>query len=164
MKRGTSQRSGMRALPKFVREPQHLYHAGATRATRSGGCPHISSTIVTHMHELSIAVDLIETASEEVARLGPVRVIAVRLKLGPLSGVVKEALLFSFDVAVSGTPLEGARLDIDDVPVSVWCGRCEAERELADLTRRRCPTCGSPTPRVIRGGELELIGLEIQDP
>ena len=116
------------------------------------------------MHELSIAVDLVDTASEEMARLGPVRVIAVRLRLGPLSGVVKEALLFSFDVAVSGTPLEGARLDITDVPVSVWCGRCDAERELADPARRRCPTCGSPAPTVIRGGELELVGLEIQDP
>jgi hydrogenase nickel incorporation protein HypA/HybF len=115
------------------------------------------------MHELSIALDLIDVAAAEMARLGPVHVMSVRLRVGPLSGVVKEALIFSFDTAILGTPLDGARLHIDDVPVSVWCDTCDAERDLPDLSRRRCPICEAPTPRVVRGNELELIGLEIQD-
>lgn len=115
------------------------------------------------MHELSIALDLVEAVSAKMATLGPVQVTAVRLRLGPLSGVVREALLFSFDTAIIGTPLEFARLRIEDVPVTVWCDRCGAERDLADLSRRRCPACQSPTPRVMRGTELELVGLEVQD-
>ena len=103
------------------------------------------------MHELSIAVDLIDAAATHLERLGAVRVIAVHLKLGPLSGVVKEALAFSFDAAAAGTRLEGARLQIDDVPVAIWCATCDAERDLPDLTRRRCPRCQSPTPHVTRG-------------
>ena len=116
------------------------------------------------MHELSIALDLIDAASAEIERLGLVHVTAVRLRVGPLSGVVKDALIFSFDTAVIGTTLEGARLHVEDVAVSVWCDTCEAERHLPDLSRRRCPTCQSPTPRILRGDELELVGLEIQDP
>lgn len=115
------------------------------------------------MHELSIALDLIEAASTEMTRLGPVHVRAVHLRVGALSGVVKEALLFSFDAAVIGTALEGARLRIDDVPVRVWCDTCDTERDLPDLTRRRCPICQSATPRVTRGHELELVALEIED-
>jgi hydrogenase nickel incorporation protein HypA/HybF len=115
------------------------------------------------MHELSIAVDLIEAASTELERLGPVRVVAVHLKLGPLSGVVKEALAFSFDCAAAGTRLEGTRLQIEDVAVAVWCDTCHAERELPSLSRRRCPTCQSATPRVTRGDELQLVGLEIEN-
>jgi hydrogenase nickel incorporation protein HypA/HybF len=115
------------------------------------------------MHELSIALDVIDVASMEMTRLGPVHVLAVHLRVGALSGVVKEALLFSFDAAVIGTALDGARLQIDDVPVSVWCETCESDRDLLDLTRRRCPICQSPTPRVIRGNELELVALEIED-
>jgi hydrogenase nickel incorporation protein HypA/HybF len=114
------------------------------------------------MHELSIAMELIDVASEELARLGGAQVTAVRLRVGPLSGVVKDALLFSFDAAVIGTPLEGARLHIEEVPVSVWCATCDAERELVDVTRRRCPACHSVTPRLMHGDELELTGLEIQ--
>lgn len=113
------------------------------------------------MHELSIALELVDAAAKELDRLGPVRVQAVHLHLGPLSGVVKDALLFSFDVAASGTPVEGAQLLVHDVPVTAWCAACGAERELADPTRRRCPVCQSPTPRVLRGRELRLVGLEI---
>jgi hydrogenase nickel incorporation protein HypA/HybF len=55
------------------------------------------------VHELSIAVALVEMACEKAADLGDVRVDALHLRLGPLSGVVREALVFSFDVAAEGT-------------------------------------------------------------
>jgi hydrogenase nickel incorporation protein HypA/HybF len=115
------------------------------------------------MHELSIAIDLIDAATAELERLGSPRVIAVHLKLGRLSGVVKEALAFSFDAAAEGTKLEGARLQIEDVPVAVWCDGCDAERDLPDLARRRCPVCQSRAPQMIRGDELQLLGLEIEN-
>ena len=115
------------------------------------------------MHELSIALDLIDVVSAEMARLGPVHVTSVHLRLGTLSGVMKEALIVSFDTAVMGTALDGARLQIDDVAVSVWCDACATERDLPDWARRRCPVCQSPTPRVIRGSDLELVALEIED-
>ena len=67
------------------------------------------------MHELSIALSLIEGAEEEVARQGGGRVCAVHLRLGPLSGVAKEALLFSYDVACEGTSLEGSSLIIEEM-------------------------------------------------
>jgi hydrogenase nickel incorporation protein HypA/HybF len=115
------------------------------------------------MHELSIAVDLIEAATEEMERLGSTHLVAVHLRLGRLSGVEKEALAFSFDAAAAGTTIEGARLQIEDVPVVVWCDACDAERELSDLSRRRCPRCDAPTPHLMRGRELELVGLEIEN-
>jgi hydrogenase nickel incorporation protein HypA/HybF len=115
------------------------------------------------MHELGLAIDLVDVASETLSRLGPVKVKAVRLRLGPLAGVVKEALLFSFEAAATGTRLEGARLRIEDVPATAWCGVCEAERELVDAAIRRCPICQAPTPRLIRGDELQVLGLEVED-
>ena len=67
------------------------------------------------MHELSIALSMIELASEEVDRRGGGRVTALHLKLGSLSGVVKEALTFSYEIACQGTPLEGSQLVIEEV-------------------------------------------------
>ena len=66
------------------------------------------------MHELSIALSIIEGAEEELARQGGGRVCAVYLKLGPLAGVVKEALLFSYGLASEGTALEGSSLVIEE--------------------------------------------------
>ena len=115
------------------------------------------------MHELSIALSLIDAASEEMSRLGVARVNTVHLRLGLLSGVVKDALLFSFDVAAAGTPIEGARLEIEDVPVTVWCDACDATGELASIARRRCPACDTPTPDILTGEELELTAMEVVD-
>jgi hydrogenase nickel incorporation protein HypA/HybF len=66
------------------------------------------------MHELSIAISIVELASEEAERHSPARVEAVHLKLGALSGVVKDALLFSWDLACQDTPIAGCRLAIED--------------------------------------------------
>jgi hydrogenase nickel incorporation protein HypA/HybF len=115
------------------------------------------------MHELSIAVSLIEVASGEAERLGARRVHALHVRLGPLSGVVKEALTFSFDVASAGTALEGARLQIEDAPVRVFCARCGGERTLAGVYPMRCPECATPTSAVVGGRECLLTGLEIDD-
>jgi hydrogenase nickel incorporation protein HypA/HybF len=112
------------------------------------------------VHELSIATSLVELACERVAGLGEVRVEAVCVRLGPLSGVVKDALLFSFEVAAQGTPVAGARLEVEDVPLTVHCPRCDAERELPGFPLE-CPVCGTPTPRVLRGRDLELHALEV---
>ena len=114
------------------------------------------------MHELSIAMSMVQMAAEEAARRGGVQVCAIHLKLGPLSGVVREALLFSYEVACEGTPLEGSRLVIEDVPVVVFCPDCAEERTLASVQRFFCPACDAPTPQVLRGKELEVVALEIE--
>ena len=114
------------------------------------------------MHELSIAMSMIEMASEEAARRGSVQVCAIHLKLGPLSGVSREALLFSYELACEGTPLEGSRLVIEDVPVVVFCPDCAEERHLASIQRFFCPVCAAPTSHVVRGKELEVVALEIE--
>ena len=115
------------------------------------------------VHELSIALSLVEAACEELTNLGPVRVHAVRLRIGALAGVARDALQFSFDAAAAGTPIDGARLDIEEVPAGVWCATCSTERTLERMTRRRCPVCGTVTPDLVRGDDLELVGLEIVD-
>jgi hydrogenase nickel incorporation protein HypA/HybF len=114
------------------------------------------------MHELSIATTMVEMAAEEAARRGGARVLAVHLRLGRLSGVVKDALLFSWDVACESTPLEGSRLVVEETPVVVHCAECRADRTLPAGGWLSCPVCDLPTPDVVSGRELEVVALEIQ--
>jgi hydrogenase nickel incorporation protein HypA/HybF len=112
------------------------------------------------MHELSIAMNIVDIARDEAARRG-VKVNAVHLKLGQLSGVVKDALLTSYEMACLDTPLQGSQLLIQEVPVVVHCPKCNAERTLTSIQWFCCSECGSPTPRVLRGKELEVTALEV---
>jgi hydrogenase nickel incorporation protein HypA/HybF len=113
------------------------------------------------MHELSIALSMIELAADEAERRGAAGVSALYMKLGPLSGVVKHALLFSYEVASNGTLLEGSRLVIEDVPVAIYCSECQAVQRLESIQRFCCPVCGMLSSEVVRGRELEFVAMEL---
>lgn len=114
------------------------------------------------MHELSIAMRVVETLGEELALAPDERVEKVTMKVGALSGVVPEALAFAWGEVTGETPLAGSRLEVEFVEASAWCAACGAEREVAP-NRLACPACGGATPEVVRGRELDVISVEVCD-
>jgi hydrogenase nickel incorporation protein HypA/HybF len=112
------------------------------------------------MHELSIALSILDLVEEEAARRG-CRVAAVHLRLGPLCGVVRDALVSAYDLAREGTPLAQADLVVEEMPIVVSCPACASEQTLASAWELRCPHCGTPTPEILSGRELEVVALEI---
>jgi hydrogenase nickel incorporation protein HypA/HybF len=114
------------------------------------------------MHELSIAMGIVDAAADEAQRRGA-HVMAVYLKLGALSGVVKDALLFSYEVACQGTPLEGSKLIVEDLPVVIFCAQCNQKQMLTSLQSFSCPECKTPTMDVVQGKELEVFALEVEE-
>jgi hydrogenase nickel incorporation protein HypA/HybF len=108
------------------------------------------------MHELAIAESLVEAVQ---ARTGGQTVRSVRLQVGRLSGVVPEALMFAFELAAQGTPLEGARLVIDEPAGRLHCRTCQVDQGTDDLILL-C-TCGSADVEVTAGWELVLLSVEV---
>ena len=113
------------------------------------------------MHELSIAMSLLDALEEESQRRAA-HVIAAHVRLGPLSGVVKEALLSAFEMARESTPLADCQLIIEDIPIVAFCPQCNAERPVISIQEIRCQTCGTPTPKIVSGNEMELKAMEIE--
>lgn len=114
------------------------------------------------MHELSIAMSIVDMAIEEAERR-EVAIDAVHLDLGALSGVVADALLFAYEMACAGTPLEGSRLMIREIPIEVYCPACNAQKILNSMQWFCCPECGAPTSDVLHGKELAITALEVRD-
>ena len=115
------------------------------------------------MHELSIALSILEIAAEEAERRGGLVVRAIHLKLGPLSGVVRESLLSAYDLAREGSSLETARLVVEEVPILLCCPTCDAKRPVPSIQHLRCSHCGA-AGEVVQGRELEIAALEVDDP
>lgn len=105
---------------------------------------------------------IVDAAVDEAQRRG-VKVSAVHLRLGALSGVVKDALLFSYEMACQDTPLAGSQLIVEDVPVAVICQKCNEKRVLDSVQRFACPECGTPTMNIVQGKELEVFALEVEE-
>jgi len=114
------------------------------------------------MHELSIAMNIIDLVQEEAERLGNRRVSAIHLKLGQFSGVVKEALLNSYELACEQTSLHGTRLIIEEVPIAIHCATCAARRPVHSTQLLCCAECGAPASEIVQGKEIEVSALELQ--
>jgi hydrogenase nickel incorporation protein HypA/HybF len=108
------------------------------------------------MHELSICEGIVESVCEAVPE-GEVLVVTV--EIGRLSGIVPDAVRFCFDACSRGTRVEGARLDIVEVPGRGRCASCDRELEMDELLAR-C-ACGNPFLEVVRGRELRIRSVEV---
>ncbi len=108
------------------------------------------------MHELSIAESILDAVRE---RLPEQHVSVVRVRIGTLTAVVPDALLFCFELAAQGTPLEGARLEIESGEARAHCRQCDHEFVLPDLFL--ICACGSTDLDVLSGRELQVASVEV---
>ena len=113
------------------------------------------------MHELSIALGIVDGALDELKRHGATKATALHLRLGRLAGVDKDALLFSYGLACEETALAASQLIIEDIDVRVFCPACNKEQTVLAFPILQCAICGVVTDRVVHGHELEITGMEI---
>ncbi len=106
-------------------------------------------------------MSIVDLAQEEAEQRG-VQVTGVHVKLGALSGVVKDALLASYEMACCDTPLQGSRLLVEEVPVVVFCPTCQSQRSISSVQLFCCEVCGTPVSEIVQGKELQVVALEIQ--
>jgi hydrogenase nickel incorporation protein HypA/HybF len=111
------------------------------------------------VHELSIADAVVDIASRHARGR---RVLRVELRVGHLRQVVPSALEFAFELVAVGTPVEGAELVMEVVPAVGRCPACGAESELRGFPLA-CPACGRPDVEVIKGEELLVDALELEE-
>ncbi len=112
------------------------------------------------MHELSIALGIVKIAETETRKAGASAVEKIELLIGSLSGVEQDALHFVWPMAVKGSVLENAALDIETVPAKARCLECECEFDLEHIYDA-CPHCNSYFKNILQGKELQVKALEV---
>jgi hydrogenase nickel incorporation protein HypA/HybF len=113
------------------------------------------------MHELSLAQALVDQVTELAHQDGCSRILAVDVRIGALSGVMRDALEFCFPAAARGTALEGAVLRVTEVPLKALCRdcRCQSQPEPFEI---QCPHCGSMDLELSDAREFSLVSLEVE--
>lgn len=116
------------------------------------------------MHELSIAASIVEAVTESASAYPGARVTEVRLRVGALASVIEDSLQFCWELATDGSPLAGAKLAINKLPVVVHCDACGVDSTLDGVQSFRCPRCGQIAADLRQGRELEIESIEIEEP
>jgi hydrogenase nickel incorporation protein HypA/HybF len=112
------------------------------------------------MHELSIIADLFEIMEEKAREKGSNKIISVKLQVGKLSGVVPEFLITAFDVYKKDTMAAGAKLEIEEIPLTIQCKTCGKTMTKEDFVFI-CLHCGSHDLKTLTGTELFLEKMEL---
>ena len=116
------------------------------------------------MHEMGIALQILNVALAAIpAEMADVKVEVLNIKVGKLTAVVPQSLRFCFDVASQDTPLAGARLVIEEVPIEAECRDCGA-RVIIEKAYFVCERCQGKQLDVISGRELIVTSLELAEP
>ena len=113
------------------------------------------------MHELGAVGALIDAVVAGIAEHGPCRVDVLRVRRG--SAFSEEVLLQAFTMLSHGTPLEGARLDVELVNHIIDCP-CGLERAILaeELVGHVwvCPNCGH-LEEVDEEADLSLLDVTL---
>jgi len=115
------------------------------------------------MHELSIAMNILDVVMQTCKEQGFRRVDSVSVRIGRASGVMTDALSFAFECARSGTVAEKARFVIEEVPVGGTCNECGGSFQVQEQYVFACPLCSGSSFRITSGHELEILELEVDD-
>lgn len=113
------------------------------------------------MHEMSIAMSVIEAVVDKAREEGGGRITGIELVVGRLAGVQVESLRFCFDAATRDTLAEGAELLIEEREGRGRCEACGAEFAVSSFYAK-CPSCGQFRVRIESGEELAVRSFTME--
>ncbi len=114
-----------------------------------------------HMHEISVALNILEIVEKQCRDEGYRKVESVRVRVGKAAGILAEALAFAFESVKRGTIAQNADLIIDSIPLGGICHRCRAEFETEEPIVVECPICASPSFKINQGYELQIVEMDV---
>jgi hydrogenase nickel incorporation protein HypA/HybF len=109
------------------------------------------------MHEFSIAIALLDQVEHHAPADSVVK--RVHLRIGPMQGIVEQAMQWAWQGATDGTRHEGSRLELDFAPWQLQCPDCGRRWHTNDMYEA-C-VCGSSLAFPVECDEMTLVSLDV---
>ncbi|NOY40027.1 MAG: hydrogenase maturation nickel metallochaperone HypA [Nitrospirae bacterium] len=113
------------------------------------------------MHEVSIAQSILDIAITECRKADYKRINSISLRIGKVSGIKIQSLLFAFDIIKIDTIAQGAALICEEVPVVGYCPECHDNFEVVSELILACPECGGARFSINGGRELDIVEIDV---
>jgi len=114
------------------------------------------------MHEMSLAVSIIDLAVEAAVKEGGRQVSEIEIEVGNMAGVMSDSLEFCLEAAARSTIVEGAGFRLFLVKASGECIVCKSVFEV-DSFFAECPHCKEAGVKISGGQDLKIRALTIEE-
>jgi hydrogenase nickel incorporation protein HypA/HybF len=112
------------------------------------------------MHELSIALSIVDLAEEEALKANAVSISKIEVEVGTMAGIDPDALLFAWDSVIQGTMAQQSALIIHAIEAEAHCLECGTDFP-AEHFFVQCPHCNSFRYQITKGKELRISSLMV---
>ncbi len=112
------------------------------------------------MHEMSLAINIIDIACKEAHKNGAHKINSIEIKVGQLAGVLNDALSFSFNIAKSDTLAKDAELILNSISGKGHCHECNIIFD-TDSFFSLCPKCESHMIEIVQGKDLKIESINV---
>jgi hydrogenase nickel incorporation protein HypA/HybF len=114
------------------------------------------------MHELGIAINIVEVVQRHLPADKQMRVKKIFIRAGKLTAIYPPALETCVQVVARDTPVEGAELLIVQDPIRAQCRSCHAVSEF-DEPPFVCAMCGQMQLDIVSGRDLFVESIEVEE-
>jgi hydrogenase nickel incorporation protein HypA/HybF len=113
------------------------------------------------MHELSIALSIIDIARVEAEKAQAKVIKEIEIDIGTLAGIEFESLEFSFSAVSKNTEMENTAFIINKIKAKSECRDCYKIFEAHQLFDA-CPGCKGFNTFLVQGNELKVKSILIE--
>lgn len=112
------------------------------------------------MHELSIALSIVELAEEEARKANAAIITKVEVEIGTMAGIENDALLFAWESVIQDTMAQQSTLVIHSIHAEAHCLECGRDFP-AEHFFVQCPDCSSYRYQITKGKEMRVSSLMV---
>lgn len=113
------------------------------------------------MHEMSLALGLVEAVRAEMGRHGAKRLLRVGISIGELAGVDRQSFTFCLEAAFAEEHWEQVAAELSSKAAEVCCRTCK-RRFSPQPDDFRCVDCQAANVDVLSGDAVEIEWLEVE--
>ncbi len=115
------------------------------------------------MHELGLVNYTVKEVGKIAEANNVKKVKSVTLAFGEVSGVVPAFLYDYWDWYTKKFPMfEGSKLKCEEIPAVTWCDDCKTTYSTVAYGKI-CPRCGSAKTWLLKGNEMLIKQIEVED-
>ena len=115
------------------------------------------------MHELGLVNYAVKEVDKFAKERGIENIKTVTLEFGEVSGIIPSYLYDYWDWYTKKYHLlEGTKLKCEEIPAVTWCDDCKVTYDTVAYGKT-CPRCGSGNTWLLRGNEMRIKSIEVED-